>query len=117
MGVSREWLRRTLCGAGLLICCWNLYPRLEEGIELVGDEQYGGVFQTSDNDITLTPKRLYGVNELSRAIQSYLPPEECHTEQIVLMEKNAMSDEIAIRASQNNPCTTFKRQLQRIGPM
>ena len=27
-----------------------------------------------------------------------------------------MSDEIAIRSSQNNPCTIFKRQLQRIGP-
>jgi len=114
-GISTIWLRRTLCGVGLTICCWNLYPRLE-GADLVGDDQYGGVFQTSDNDITLLPKRLYGVNELSHAIQTYLPPEDCHTEQIVLMEKNAMSDEIAIRASQNNPCTIFKRQLQRIGP-
>ena len=87
------------------------------GAELVGDDQYGGVFQTSDNDITLSPKRLYGVNELSYAIQSYLPPEECHTEQIVLMEKNAMSDEIAIRASQNNPCTIFKRQFNALVPM
>ena len=27
-----------------------------------------------------------------------------------------MADEVAIRLSQTNPCTTFKRQLQRIGP-
>ena len=115
MGVSKEWLRKVLCGISVAICCWNLYPRLD-GSELVGDDQYGGVFQTSDNDITLLPKRLFGVNELSHAIQSYLPPAECHAEQIVLMEKNAISDEIAIRASQSNPCTIFKRQLQRIGP-
>ena len=115
MGISKVWLRRTLCGIGVTICCWNLYPRLE-GDDLVGDDQYGGVFQTSDNDITLLPKRFYGVDELSHTIQSYLPPEECHAEQIVLMEKNAMSDEIAIRVSQTNPCTIFKRQLQRIGP-
>lgn len=115
IGVSKDWHRRTLCVIGIVICCWNLYPRLE-GRELVGDDQYGGIFQTSDNDITLQPKRLYGVDDLSHVIQSYLPPSECHLEQIVLMEKNAMADEIAIRVSQTNPCTIFKRQLQRIGP-
>ena len=113
--ISNEWLRRILCIVGITLCCWNLHPRLE-GSELVGDDQYGGVFQTSDNDITLLPKRLYGVDDLSNVIQSHLPPLECHLEQIVLMEKNAMADEVAIRVSQTNPCTAFKRQLQRIGP-
>ena len=32
MGVSIEWLRRTLCGVGLMVCCWNLYPRLEGAV-------------------------------------------------------------------------------------
>ena len=27
-----------------------------------------------------------------------------------------MADEVAIRVSRTNPCTVFKRQLQRIGP-
>ena len=115
-GIQRIWIRRMLALIGIAICVGNLTPRLQNQ-PLVGDDEYGGLFQTSDNDITLQPKKLFGVQQMAHAISTHLPVQSCHEEQIVLMEGNAMIDEVAIRLSRTHPCTQFKRQLQRFGPM
>jgi len=114
-GVRNVSWRKGLSIVGIAICVWNLVPRLQNQ-PLVGDDEYGGLFQTSDNDISLQPKKIYGIDHMANAIDSHLPEQNCHEEQIVLMERNAMSDEVAIRVSKNHPCTLFKRQLQRFGP-
>jgi hypothetical protein len=99
---------------GVVLCVWNAQQRLN-GVDLIGDDQYGGLFQTSDNDLILKPVRLYGVDALATAIRTQLPEDSCTEERIVLLEANAMTDEVAIRFGQSHPCTLFKRQLQRFG--
>ncbi len=103
--------RRVFCVLGLGVSMWTFQQRLDK-VELVGDDQYGGLFQTSDGHLSLEPTRFWGVEELSTTVQEYLPEHDCTKERIVVLEANAMIEEVALRLGQEHPCMQLKRQLQ-----
>ena len=109
--VSNPWWRRIIFCTGISICCWNIQQRLDD-VELMGDEQYGGLFQTSDGNISLEPKPFWGVDDLADRIASHIQNNGCTTDQIVVLEGNAMIEEVALRLGSTHPCIQFKRQLQ-----
>ena len=108
---SHQWLRRVLFGVGIVICCWNIQQRLD-AVELMGDDQYGGIFQTSDGNISLKPKPFWGVDELAERIAAHVSKDACTEDRIVVLEANAMIEEVALRLGSTHPCVQVKRQLQ-----
>ena len=109
--LSIAWGRRLLTLVVLSMVGWNLSSRLN-GETLQGDEQYGGLFQTSDGNITLEPTRFWGVDDLASTIAETLKSDGCTEDVLVVLEANAMIEEVALRLGASHPCVQFKRQLQ-----
>ncbi len=109
--LSVTWGRRVLVLCMLSMIGWNLSGRLN-GVVIQGDEQYGGLFQTSDGNISLEPTRFWGVDDLAHTLSKTLTINGCDEDVLVVLEANAMIEEVALRLGASHPCVQFKRQLQ-----
>lgn len=104
-------LRMIVLSGSILILIWSVNERVK-GQSLAADDTYGGIFQTSDGNLSLKPQRLWGVESLSALILENLSHDGCAKDAFVVLEANAMMEEIALRVVQARPCVVVKRTLQ-----
>lgn len=109
--IPHVWIR--LLSASLItgVLGWSVEAR-REGAVLEGDDTYGGIFQTSDANLSLKATRLWGVDTLAVSILERLTTTDCQRDTFVVLEANAMMEEIALRLTQHQPCVVVKRNLQ-----
>lgn len=96
---------------GSVALLWSANARIE-GTSLAADDTYGGIFQTSDGNLSLKAQRLWGVETLGATILANLTDDGCTEDVFVVLEANAMMEEIALRVVQQRPCVVVKRTLQ-----
>ena len=109
----QQWsrIRMLILLGSVCVLLWSANVRFQ-GQSLAADDTYGGIFQTSDGNLSLKPQRLWGVESLGALIIENVTHDGCSADAFVVLEANAMMEEIALRVVQDKPCVVVKRTLQ-----
>lgn len=76
---------------------------------LASDQKYGGIFQTSDQNISFQPSQILLEEQIASLLLTRMPEFSCEEERWIANYTRLKEPEIEIRLKKKFPCTVIKR--------